>query len=213
MVREEVGRRLQMTQAQEQAFYEAHKQEFEQPEQVRLSEILIPTPADADGCCGGAGAGEGSTILRRRLRAARSSTSWRRSYSGGPTAAAGRRPGTLQAWRAGQGSGRPDVLLKAGETTAPIRTRQGFVILKVTEHQAAGVPALKDIEPQIQEALYTEQLQPAMRAYLTSLREDAYIDIKSGFVDTGASPKQTKPVFTAIRLRGEEEDSRGEAAV
>ena len=47
VVRDEVGRRLQMTQAQEQAYYDAHKQDFEQPEQVRLSEILIPTPADA----------------------------------------------------------------------------------------------------------------------------------------------------------------------
>jgi peptidyl-prolyl cis-trans isomerase SurA len=56
---------------------------------------------------------------------------------------------------------------------------------------------VKEVEPQIQEAMYMEQLQPALRAYLTRLREDAYIDIKPGFVDTGASPKQTKPVMTA----------------
>src|ERR1700727_3536730 len=48
VVRDEVGRHLQLTQAQEQAFYEAHKQEFAQPEQVRLSEILVPLPADAN---------------------------------------------------------------------------------------------------------------------------------------------------------------------
>jgi peptidyl-prolyl cis-trans isomerase SurA len=71
------------------------------------------------------------------------------------------------------------------------------VILKVTEHQAAGVPTLKDVEPQVQEGVYMEQLQPALRAYLTKLREDAYIDIKPGFVDSGASPKQTKPIMTA----------------
>ena len=44
VVRDEVGRRLQMTQAQEQAYYDAHKKDFEQPEQVHLSEILVPTP-------------------------------------------------------------------------------------------------------------------------------------------------------------------------
>ena len=48
VVRDEVGRHLQMTPAQEQAYYEAHKQEFAQPEQIRLSEILVPTPADAN---------------------------------------------------------------------------------------------------------------------------------------------------------------------
>jgi peptidyl-prolyl cis-trans isomerase SurA len=40
-------------------------------------------------------------------------------------------------------------------------------------------------------------MQPALRAYLTKLREDAYVDIRSGYVDSGASAKQTKPVFTA----------------
>ncbi len=47
VVRDEVGRRLQMTQGQEQAYYEAHKQEFMQPEQIKLSEILVPTAPDA----------------------------------------------------------------------------------------------------------------------------------------------------------------------
>jgi peptidyl-prolyl cis-trans isomerase SurA len=87
--------------------------------------------------------------------------------------------------------------LKAGEWTAPIRTKQGFVILKVTEHQAAGVAPLKDVEPQVQEAMYTEAMQPALRTYLTKLREEAAIDIRAGYVDTGASSKETKPVFTA----------------
>ena len=87
--------------------------------------------------------------------------------------------------------------LKAGEWTAPIRTKQGFVILKVTEHPAAGIAPLKDVEPQVQEAMYTEAMQPALRAYLTKLREDAAIDIRAGYVDSGASPKETKPVFTA----------------
>ena len=88
-------------------------------------------------------------------------------------------------------------VLKAGQITAPIRTRQGFVILKVTEHQDVGVPPLKEIEPQIQEAMYMQQMQPALRAYLTKLREDAYIEIKDGFADSGASPRETRPVYTA----------------
>ena len=39
-------------------------------------------------------------------------------------------------------------------------------------------------------------IQPELRKYLTRLREDAYIDIKPGFVDTGASANQTKLVYT-----------------
>ena len=87
--------------------------------------------------------------------------------------------------------------LKAGQWTAPIRTRQGFVILKVTDHQVAGVAPMKDVEPQIQEAMYTEAMQPALRTYLTKLREDAYINIREGYVDSGASGKETKFGFAA----------------
>ena len=45
--------------------------------------------------------------------------------------------------------------------------------------------------------MYQEACEPALRTYLTDLREKAYIDIAPGFVDTGASPKETKPVFAS----------------
>jgi hypothetical protein len=31
-------------------------------------------------------------------------------------------------------------------------------------------------------------MQPAVRAYLTKLRQDAFLEIKAGYVDTGAAP-------------------------
>ena len=89
--------------------------------------------------------------------------------------------------------------MKEGEVSEGIRTKQGFVLLKVTEHQMAGVPTLKEVEPRIQDALYMQKLQPALRAYLTKLREEAFIDIKTGYLDSGASAKQTKPVETTAR--------------
>jgi peptidyl-prolyl cis-trans isomerase SurA len=78
-----------------------------------------------------------------------------------------------------------------------IQTKQGFIILEVTDHQAAGVPPLSEIEPRVQDALYMEKLQPALRAYLEKLREDAFIKIAPGYDDTGASPNETQPVETA----------------
>jgi peptidyl-prolyl cis-trans isomerase SurA len=86
--------------------------------------------------------------------------------------------------------------MKPGDVSEVIRTKQGYVILKVTEHQQAGIPDMKDVEPRIQDALYMRKLQPALRAYLTKLREDAFIDIKPGYVDSGASANETKPVET-----------------
>ncbi len=196
VVRDEVGRRLQMTQAQEQAYYDAHKQEFAQPEQVRLSEILVATPADASEktIADAQAKAEG---IAKQIKAGDSFESLAKLVSGGQTAAQGGDLGLFKRGALAKVLEDQTFSLKPGQNTAPIRTRQGFVILKVTEHNDAGVPPLKQIEPQIQEAMYNEQMQPALRAYLTKLREDAYIDIKPGFVDAGASPKETKPVFSA----------------
>jgi peptidyl-prolyl cis-trans isomerase SurA len=196
VVRDEVGRRLQMTQGQEQAYYDAHKQEFQQPEQIKLSEILVPTPADVNDAVV-AQAQAKAEGLEAQLKSGASFEELAKANSGGPTASQGGDLGMYKRGALAKVLEDQTFSLKAGEWTAPIRTKQGFVILKVIEHQAAGVAPLKDVEPQVQEAMYSEAMQPALRTYLTKLREDAAINIRAGYVDTGASPNETRPVYTA----------------
>jgi peptidyl-prolyl cis-trans isomerase SurA len=196
VVRDEVGRRLQLSPSQEQAYYDAHKQEFTQPEQVKLSEILIPTAADADDATIAQAQAKAEGI-ESKLKAGENFEDLAKANSGGPTATQGGDLGMYKRGALAKVLEDQTFNLKPGEWTAPIRTRQGFVILKVTDHVPAGVAPLKDVEQQVQEGMYTEAMQPALRAYLTKLREDAYIDIRTGYVDSGASPKETKPVFTA----------------
>jgi peptidyl-prolyl cis-trans isomerase SurA len=196
VVRDEVGRHLQMTQGQEQTYYDAHKQDFAQPEQVRLSEILIPTAADANDDAVAQAKAKADDV-EAKIKAGGKFDELAKTYSGGSTAAQGGDLGTYKRGALAKVLEDQTFDLQPGQVTAPIRTRQGFVILKVIEHQAAGTPSLKDVEPQVQQAMYMQLLQPALRAYLTKLREDAYIDIAPGFVDSGASANETKPLFTA----------------
>ncbi len=196
VVRDEVGSKLQLSQAQEQAYYEAHKQEFAQPEQVRLSEILIATPADPTDAQVAAAKAKADEISAK-IKAGQDFAALAKQYSADPTGTQGGDLGSYKRGALAKVLEDDTFDLPVGGVTAPIRTRQGFVILKVTDHQKAGVPPLKDIEPQIQEAMYMEQMQPALRAYLTKLREDSYIEIRDGFVDSGASPRETKPVYTS----------------
>ena len=119
-----------------------------------------------------------------------------KQYSDGPTASLG---GDLEYFKRGTLSKDLEervFALKAGDYTEPVRTNQGWVILKVTEHQAAGIPPMKEVEGRIQEMVYMTKMQPALRDYLMKLREDAYIDVKAGYVDSGASPNETKPIYT-----------------
>src|SRR5580698_6591745 len=88
VVRDEVGRRLQMTQAQEQAYYEAHKQEFMQPEQDKLSEILVPTPADANDAAISQAQAKADNLVAQ-LKSGANFEDLAKANSGGPTAAQG----------------------------------------------------------------------------------------------------------------------------
>jgi peptidyl-prolyl cis-trans isomerase SurA len=194
VVRDEVGRNLRLTAKEEQAYYDQHKQEFEQPEQVRLSEILIPTPDDATDAQI-AQAQAKADMVAAKLKAGDKFEDLAKQYSGGPNPDTGGDLGQFKRGALAKVLEDQTFPLKTGESTSPIRTRQGFVVLKVTEHTPAGVPPLSAVDEQVQQAIYAQAIAPALRTYLTKLREDAYIDIAPGFVDTGASPKQTKPVF------------------
>jgi peptidyl-prolyl cis-trans isomerase SurA len=196
VVSQEVGQTLRLTAKQEQEYYEKHKQEYVQPEQVRLSEILIPTPdAATDEQIAQAKAKAEDVVAR--LKAGASFEDLAKQMSGGQTASQGGDLGQFKRGALAKALEDPTFALKAGEWTAPIRTRQGYVVLKVTEHTQAGIQPLSVVDQEVQEAIYREAIQPALRTYLTGLREKAYIEIEPGFVDTGASAKQTKPVFAA----------------
>ncbi len=166
------------------------------PEQVHLSEILIPTPDNATDAQVAA-AQQKADEVEAKLKGGANFADTAKQNSGGPTAPAGGDLGDFKRGALGDVLEKATFSLPTGGYTQPIRTRQGFVILRVDNHQQAGVPPLETVERQVQEAMYFQQLQPALRAYLTKAREDAYIDIKPGFVDTGATRQQTKPEFTA----------------
>jgi peptidyl-prolyl cis-trans isomerase SurA len=216
VIGQEVGSHMALNKDEVKKFYEEHKAEMEQPEQIRLSELLIapakaasapapeatatpmaPPPTDDEAALAAAQAK--AQALLDQIRKGASFEDLAKKNSNGPSAAQG---GDLSYFKRGVLAKELEdrvIALKAGEVTDVIRTKQGFVILKVTEHQAAGVPSLKEVEPRIQDAIYMQRLQPALRAYLSKLREEAFIDIKPGYIDTGASAKQTKPIETTAK--------------
>ena len=64
----------------------------------------------------------------------------------------------------------------------------GFLILKVEEQHKAGQAEFEEVENEVMEKLYMPRMQPAVREYLTKLRQEAFLEIKPGYVDTDAAP-------------------------
>lgn len=206
VIQQEVGSKVNITPAEIQKYYKDHLNDMSQPEQVRLSEILISTqPKPTEDPKTAASITDEQRVATAQAKANQVYEDIEKGAkfedvakkdSDGPTAAQGGDLGYFKRGTLAKELEDTTFDMKAGEITKPIRTKQGFVILQVTEHQQAGVPPEKEVEGKIQDAIYLQKLQPALRAYLTKLREDAYIDIKPGYTDSGASPNETKPIYT-----------------
>jgi peptidyl-prolyl cis-trans isomerase SurA len=214
VISDQVGSKIQVSKDEVQQYYDAHKDELMQPEQIRLSEILVspqksaaaneksgggdkPAPED-DPKALEAAETKAKELLGQIQRGAKFEDIAKKN-SDGPTASQGGDLGFFKRGTLAKELEDKTFAMKPGDVSDVIRTRQGYVLLKVTEHTQAGIPPLKDVEPKVQEALYMQKLDPSLREFLTKLREDAFIVIKPGYVDTGASANQTNPIETSVK--------------
>ncbi len=217
VIRDEVSTHLSVTKEEEQKFYDDHKAEMDGPEFIRLSEILVApktaapaapaevTPADsaapaaqqaADATALSAAEAKANDLLKQ-IRDGATFEDIAKKYSDGASAADGGNLGSFERGKLAKELEDKMFAMKAGGISDVIRTKQGYVILKVVDHQMAGIPPFKDLLPRIQDQLLYAKMQPALRAYLTKLREDAYIKYADGYIDSGKSANQTMPVETA----------------
>jgi peptidyl-prolyl cis-trans isomerase SurA len=201
VVRDEVGRKISMPPGEVQAFFKAHESEFAQPESVTLNEILIPTPAKST--TEGADTAEVAAAqaqaeeIEKKLSAGAKFEDLAKPSPTDPNAPKSVVLGEYRRGMLGKEFEDKAFALNAGEHSQPIRTKQGFVIFQATQHNPGGAGSFKQVEPQVEEALFLERMQPKLREYLTKLREEAAIDIKPGVVDTGSSGNEMKLSYSA----------------
>ena len=201
VMREEVGRKIAPTPGEIQRYFEAHKQEYEQPESVKLGEILISTGQNPDDPQKLAEAKAKADDIEARLHSGGDFSQLARSFSEGTTAAEGGDLGTYKRGQLDKVFEDKTFSLKTGEVTDPIRTKQGYVILKVVQHVPGGIPQLKDVENQVEQNYFEEKAGPAMRQYLAQMRDEAFILIKPGYEDSAATAaeKHSSITFSAYQ--------------
>jgi len=196
VMRDEVGRKIQFTPGEVQRYFDEHKKDYVQPESLRLSEILIATSQSDDDAKQAAAKAKAADI-EAKLHQGGDFAQLAKSFSDGSTAAEGGDLGQFKRGAMAPVLETQTFALKTGEYTDPILTKQGLVIFKVTQHVAGGVPEFKDVEQDVEQNFYETRMMPAIREYLTQMREEAAIDIKPGYVDSGASTKETRLTYSA----------------
>ncbi len=177
----EVGSRIMISHEEERKYYDAHKQDFTFPEGVHLGEILISTenrkPEEAE-----KRGKEAIAELKNGVRWAEVA----KKYSDHASANDGGDIGYFKAGTLAPSLEQAIAKLDDNENTDLIQTKAGYMILKVFERRKAGIAKFEDVEQRVNEILYNQQMEPALREYLRTLRKESYIYLASGYIDTGA---------------------------
>ncbi len=182
----EVGRHINITDKEVEDYYNTHKQDFIRDEKVYLSEILIST--EGKDPAGVVAAEKKANQIASEAKKGQRFTDLARDNSDATTAKDG---GALGGYKKGDlAKNIEDAIwnMPKGAVTEPIKIATGFEIFKVEDHTKAGLEPLADAKPEIENQLYGPKMQPKVREYLTDLRKQAFLQIKPGYVDTGAAP-------------------------
>jgi len=201
VISQEVGRHITIGRDDAMKYYNEHKKDFERPEQVALRAIEIKTE----------GKSEAEVVelkkkadgLLKRVQDGEDFGQLAKRFSDGSTAQQG---GFLGVYKRGELSKELEdrvFAMNKNELTPVIETKQGFLILQVLEHYTEGVQPFDKVENEIMDHLYSERMEPALREYLKTLREESYVVVKPGFQDAAgggnseieevsATPEQSK---------------------
>lgn len=186
VIHREMGSRIVIGHDEVKQYYDAHQNDFVRPEQVELAEIFLDTQ--------GKSPQEIETIeqkaneLRNRVMKGDQFSEIAQRYSEGSTKDKG---GALGTFEPGQLSKQLEEIvfkMDKGQITEVIQTKTGFEILKILDHYKAGQQPVEKVENEIMNRIYMQKMQPQMREYLAQLREESYVTVKPGFVDSAAVP-------------------------
>jgi len=186
VISSEVGRHIHVDSKDVEEYYNAHQKDFIRDEKVYLSKILVST--QGKDAAGAAAAEKKANQLYDDLNKGSRFPDMARDNSDATTAKDG---GSLGGYKKGELTKQiEDVvwMLPKGSITKPMKVASGFEIFKVDDHPKQGLAPLADVKGDIENVLYGPKMQPKIREYLTQLRTQAFLQIKPGFIDTGAAP-------------------------
>jgi parvulin-like peptidyl-prolyl isomerase len=200
-VRQEVGGRINIPRSELEKYYNEHKSEFVRQDMVFLREILIST--EGKDPAGVAAAEKRARDLSARAKKGEKFHELARQNSDSVTK---NQYGELGGFTRGQLNKQIEDIVfgqERGFVTDPIRVANGFLILRIEEKHKAGQASFEEVENEIIEKLYMGRFQPQVREYLTKLRHEAFLEIKPGYIDTGAAPGKNTAWTDPAQLKPE----------
>jgi peptidyl-prolyl cis-trans isomerase SurA len=200
VIRQEVGSRISIPRAELEKYYNENKAKFMREDRVFLREILVSTEGKDE-----AGIAAAEKKARDLSARGKKGEKFHEMAKANSDAATKEQYGELGGFKRGELNKQIEEIVFAadrGFVTDPIRVSNGFLVLKVEEKHKAGQASFEEVEQDIMNELIQPKFQPQVREFLTKLRYESFLEIKPGYVDSGAAegkstawtdPAQLKP--------------------
>jgi parvulin-like peptidyl-prolyl isomerase len=205
VLQQEVDRRVYLSPSTDEVkkYYEAHPDKFRKPESLKLSEIYLSTTGKDE-----AAVKTRALELIMQLRAgadfgAIAAANSEREKNGERTAPKDKGyVGEFDVPSLREDLGDALKNVKAGGVTDPIRTNEGFQILRVDERIPAGAtPVFND--NRVREAMLMERQPKEREAYLQTLRNEAFIKVTDTY---RASVDPLLKIAAPVAAKGKEKN-------
>lgn len=183
LIGREVGSRIIISREDARKYYDAHREQFDFPQGVQLADILVSAKDRSPE--------EAQKRAEQALAELKSGAKWDnlvQKYSDDQqTSGNGGDLGFFKKGALASELSQAIDKVEVGDTTGVLKTQYGYMILKVAQRRQQGIAPFDDVEQKVDETLYNQKMQPALREYLTTLRKESYITVAPGFVDSGAA--------------------------
>jgi len=163
----------EVPEADMKAYFESHKDEFDKPEEVRVSAVILKKKAQADEVARAAKTAEGKSNKGFRDLVTRYSTDEETKLRGGDLRYFARdatevpKPVIEAAF----------ALEKTGDIAGPIAADGTFYVLKQTGRRKAVVKTYEQVKRQIQNDLYKDRREDSQKKFVEQLRAHAKVEV------------------------------------
>jgi peptidyl-prolyl cis-trans isomerase SurA len=183
--RDEVGSKLTITEEEARQYYAGHPQEFTEPANVTLREILIETPTAMQKGQAGINVAQDdeararATSIRGRILAGEDFGKVAGEVSAAASKSNGGLIGPINVTELSESLQELLKTMKPGQVTAPIRVAKGYQILKLETLKETSVQPFDAVSDLVAERVHTDRQRQEVRKFLSRVRGQAIIEWKN----------------------------------
>ena len=175
----QMGDSVKVTEEDAKKYYDEHQSDFDRPEQVRASHILVRVEPNAPQEEQEKAKEKIDGILRR-LKEGADFAELAKEVGGFPTAPNGGDLGYFQKDEMDPNFGKVAFELPVGQVSDVVKTNYGYHVIKATDHRKAGIVPFDEIKDKLIDAMEKQKKDEFTSKYIQSLIKAADIKFPKG---------------------------------